>query len=108
KILEKMVLDESLEANVKAAQVKLDAEKKEVDKEKAVVAKRTAEYQARLDEDKKRRAEIAAKVGERALSEYTRLSRKPPAIAEIRNGSCGGCRVLLRPQALNEARLNSE
>jgi predicted nucleic acid-binding Zn-ribbon protein len=79
KILDMMVLDEELEAAVKRAQAKLDAEKKEVEKEKAAVQRRTADDEAELTRNKTTRQEIAGKITEKALAEYTRLSRKPPA-----------------------------
>jgi predicted nucleic acid-binding Zn-ribbon protein len=92
---------------VKAAQGRLDAEKVEVDKEKAVVQKRGADYQTTLKNFQEKRKEVAAKINEKTLSEYTRLSRKPPAIAMVRNGTCQACRFMLRPQALNEVRFNN-
>jgi predicted nucleic acid-binding Zn-ribbon protein len=107
KIIEKMVLDEELEGAVKKAQVALDTEKVTVDKEKAVVSEHTRQNQAGVDAKQKQRAEIVSKISELSYSEYTRLSRKPPAIAEIRNNACMGCRVRLRPQAINELRSNS-
>ena len=107
KILEKMVLDEELEGAVKKAQAALDTEKVTVEKEKAVVNTRTRKDQAELARKKQHRHEIVAKVSELSYSEYTRLSRKPPAVAEIRNNACMGCRVRLRPQAINELRSNS-
>ena len=108
KILEKMVLDEGLEKAVKTAQSKLETEKKVVEKEKAVAAHRTAEDESALAAHKKHRAEIVAQISEKSYSEYTRLSRKPPAVAEVREGACSGCRVRLRPQALNEVRFNRD
>jgi predicted nucleic acid-binding Zn-ribbon protein len=107
KIIEKMVLDESLEGAVKKAQAALDAEKAAVDKEKAIVSERTRKDEAEVAAKKEQRAEIVSKISELSYSEYTRLSRKPPAVAEIRNNACMGCRVRLRPQAVNELRSNS-
>jgi predicted nucleic acid-binding Zn-ribbon protein len=107
KIIEKMVLDEELESAVKKAQAALDTEKVTVDKEKAVVSERTRQDEAEVATKQKQRAEIVAKISELSYSEYTRLSRRPPAIAEIRNNACMGCRVRLRPQAINELRSNS-
>jgi predicted nucleic acid-binding Zn-ribbon protein len=107
KIIEKMVHDEALEGAVKKAQAALDAEKSEVEKEKAVISERTRKDEAEVAAKQKRRAEIVSQISELSYSEYTRLSRKPPAIAEIRNNACMGCRVRLRPQAINELRSNS-
>jgi predicted nucleic acid-binding Zn-ribbon protein len=107
KILEKMVLDEGLEGAVKKAQAALDTEQAAVEKEKVVVNERTRRDQAALTEKRQQRQGIVAQITELSYSEYTRLSRKPPAIAEIRNGACMGCRVRLRPQAINELLSNS-
>jgi uncharacterized protein len=107
KIIEKMVHDEVLESAVKKAQAALDTEKVSVDKEKAVVNERTRKDEAEVAREQKQRAEIVSKISELSYSEYTRLSRKPPAVAEIRNNACMGCRVRLRPQAINELRSNS-
>lgn len=107
KILEKMVLDEQLEGAVKKAQAALEAEKVEVEKEKAVINARTRKDEAELAEKNKHRQKVVAQISELSYSEYTRLSRKPPAVAEIRNGACSGCRVRLRPQAMNEIRGNN-
>ena len=107
KILEKMVFDEDLELAVKKAQQRLEVEKAEVEKEKAVATRQTAEDEAELAREKQRRAEIAGQVSEKSMAEYTRLMRKPPAVALVQNGSCQGCRVMLRPQAMNEVRLNA-
>lgn len=108
KILEKMVLDEGLEKAVKAAQSKLDAEKTVVEKEKAEAAVRGKLDQETMAELKQTRTGIVSKITEKSYVEYTRLSRKPPAIAEVREGTCGGCRVRLRHQALNEIRFNRD
>jgi predicted nucleic acid-binding Zn-ribbon protein len=108
KILEKMVLDEGLDKAVKTAQSKLEAEKKIVEKEKAEAAKRSAEDQATMAGHKAHRLEVVAQISEKSYSEYTRLSRKPPAIGEVRDGACSGCRVRLRPQAMNEVRFNRD
>jgi predicted nucleic acid-binding Zn-ribbon protein len=107
KIIEKRVLDEGLESAVKKAQAALDTEKVGVEKEKSVISARTRQDEAVLSAKQQERAEIVSKISELSYSEYTRLSRKPPAIAEIRNNACMGCRVRLRPQAINELRSNS-
>jgi uncharacterized protein len=107
KIIEKMVLDDELEGAVKKAQAALDAEKVGVEKEKASINARTAKDQAELADKKQQREAIVPQISELSYSEYTRLSRRPPAIAEIRSGACSGCRVRLRPQAMNEIRSNS-
>ena len=41
-----------------------------------------------------------------ALYERIRTYRASPAVAEVRDGLCTACNVLLRPQAYNELRRN--
>lgn len=107
KILEKMVLDEELDTAVKKAQARLAEEKLEVEKEKAVAAGRTREDETALARHQEHRKELVSQLSEKSYSEYTRLSRRPPSIAEVREGACQACRVRLRPQALNEMRFNN-
>ncbi len=109
-ILEKMVLDEELEAAVKKAQAKLATEKVVVEKEKAEATARTREDEKEVAERKSHRGELQAKVSESSYRLYTYLmqARKGLAITEATNSSCGGCHVLLRPQAYNEVKMNDK
>ena len=109
-ILEKMVLDEELEGAVKKAQARLAAEKVQVEKEKAEAAARTKEDEQELAEVQKRRSEIQAQVSPESYGSYTRLmqTRKGMAVAEVREGACRACGVMLRPQYFNEVKINDK
>ncbi|MGH7973118.1 MAG: zinc ribbon domain-containing protein, partial [Limisphaerales bacterium] len=52
------------------------------------------------------RQELAAKLGDSILShyEFVRKGRGGLALAEVRNGKCMGCNVLLRPQLYYDVR----
>src|SRR5258706_6517445 len=106
KILETMVSDDDLVGAVKKAETALAEEQKAVDQEKAEVKKRTGADQEQLDQRKKARAEIQGRLGADAYAKYQLIpDRKKWAVAEARDGSCCGCRVLLRPQLYNEVKM---
>jgi len=108
KILETMVSDDQLVGAVKTAETALAAEQKTVEQEKAEVKKRTGVDQAQLDERKKVRADIQSRLGADAYGQYQWIrERKKWAVAEARDGSCCGCRVLLRPQLYNEVKMQN-
>jgi uncharacterized protein len=102
--LELMTESESLEKNVKAADVALAAEKKEVDAEKKVAHERTAAHQKVLDSLKQERAAIVSQMTPKVASEYERIrkGRAGVAIAEAVDGRCSKCNILLRPQFVQE------
>lgn len=109
-ILEKMVLDDELEAAVKKAQARLTAEKIAVEKEKVEATARTRDDEKEMARRQSRRDELHAQVTPGVYRQYAYLmqGRKGMAIVEAAGGSCGGCHVMLRPQAYNEVKLNDQ
>ncbi len=107
-ILEKMVLDDDLEAAVKRAQARLEEEKVKVEKEKAEATAQTRADEEEMAGLKQHRQELQAQVSPEVYGEYAHLMqiRKGTAVAEVRDGSCSVCRVLLRPQVFNEVKTN--
>jgi predicted nucleic acid-binding Zn-ribbon protein len=111
RILELMEEAESLEKNVKAAEVALAEEKK-------VVGERKAEAKARTDADRVQLAECEAERGRLAsslppalLTSYERLRAKFKdglAIAEAAEGRCTACNLTLRPQFYAELKASAE
>jgi predicted nucleic acid-binding Zn-ribbon protein len=95
---------EPLEKNVKAAELDLGKEKKQVDGEKAEARERTAVDQKEIDALKAERAGIVPQMTPRVFSEYERIrkGRAGVAIAEAVNGRCSKCHITLRPQFLQE------
>lgn len=109
KILETMVSDEDLEGAVKKAEAALATEKKAVEKEKGEITAQTKVDESQLEERKKHRAKLQSALNKDLYGKYQFIrERKKVAIAEARDGSCTGCRVLLRPQLYNEVRAKDE
>ncbi len=106
--LELMTEFDSLEKNVKAADVALAAEKKEVDAEKKVAQDRTAADRKEIEGLMQERKGIVAGMTPKIASEYERIrkGRNGVAIAEAVNGRCSKCNIALRPQFLQELKRN--
>ena len=106
RILEKMIESEELQKLVKEAAGRLDSEKTRVAQEKArLEAEATAGKQER-EGLMRERQELAAKLDGDVLVHYERVrkGRGGMALAEVRNGKCMGCNVLLRPQLYYDVR----
>jgi uncharacterized protein len=109
RILVLMSDSEPLEKNVKAAELALAAEKKEVDAEKKQAHERTAADQQEIAKLKAERGTILAAMTPKVASEYERIrkGRAGVAIAEAVNGRCSKCNIMLRPQFLQELKLGN-
>ena len=106
RILEKMIESEELQKLVKEAEGRLESEKKRVADaiaELEAAAKASTEERAHSVND---RQELAAKLSDDVLShyEFVRKGRGGLALAEVRDGKCMGCNVLLRPQLYYDVR----
>jgi uncharacterized protein len=111
RILELMLAAEPLEINVKKAETALAEEKKAVEKQKAEARARTADDEAALKRALGEREDAAKQVSAPVLSTYERLRVKHKdgvAIAEVVEGQCASCHMLLRPQLLVEVRAGAE
>jgi uncharacterized protein len=106
RILELMTESEPLDVNVKKAEVSLKEEKGTVEAEKKSARERTAADQAQIKELLGERAEASAKLPAPTLSTYERIRKKwnGLAIAEVTNGRCAACQIMLRPQHLQDLR----
>lgn len=107
-ILEKMIEAEQLEKQIRDAASRLDSEKARVAGEvKELQALRQTDVEER-DQFQARRRNDEATISPQVLEHYERIRkmRRGVAIAEIREGYCAACHVLLRPQLFNEARSN--
>ncbi len=105
-ILEKMMEAEQLEKLVKDAASRLDGEKARV---AAEIHRLESERQTDIQERESvqcRRAELSRALSEGVRETYERVrsGRRGVAVAEVRDGYCTKCNVLLRPQAYNEVR----
>jgi predicted nucleic acid-binding Zn-ribbon protein len=100
RILDRMSESEPLEKNVKAAEVSLAEEKKQVEAEKDHARKRTAEDEAALKRASEERKQVAASVDAQVLTLYERVRKKwgSVAVAEGTSGRCTACHMAFRPQ----------
>jgi predicted nucleic acid-binding Zn-ribbon protein len=109
KILELMVLLESEEKALKAAEVQLKTEAVEVEKEKAEARTRTAEDEKLLSEFAAKRSELRTGVTDSPLAHYDRVLRaRKSVVVEARGQKCMACFVLIRPQTWEEIRTNEQ
>jgi uncharacterized protein len=106
RILELMAESEPLEKNVKAAEVALKEEKAQVDAEKGLARERTAVDQKAASELQTERASIAKEVTPATYSQYERVrkGRKGIAVAEVIDGRCTVCHMVLRPQYFQDVK----
>ena len=99
---------ETLEKNVKAAEISLQQEKKAVESEKARAKTCTAADQAELKKAEEERAKAAAGMTPQVLATYDRLRTRyfkdGDVIGEARDGMCQGCMMAMRPQLFQEVR----
>jgi len=104
RILELMTESDPLEKAVKAAEAALTAEKKQVDEEKAKALARTAVDRKEIDTLTQERKKLLAEMDPKIAAEYERIrkGRAGVAIAEVVQGRCSKCNMLLRPQFLQE------
>jgi len=104
RILELMGESEPLDKNVKAAEAALKAEKAQVGAEKAQARERTAVDQKAQGELQTERGSIASSITPATYKNYERVrkGRKGIAIAEVVDGRCTACYIVLRPQHLQD------
>ncbi len=105
RILELMAESEPLDKAVKAAEAAMASEKKQVDEEKAKAQERTAVDRREIEGLRQERTKILAEMDDpKIASEYERIrkGRAGVAIAEVVQGRCSKCNMLLRPQFLQE------
>ena len=107
RILELMTESEPLEVNVKKAQVALGAEKSQVETEKVRARERTEKDRAEMDRVRAERQQAAAKLPAATMSIYERIRKKwgrGVVVAEVVNGRCTACQIVLRPQYVQDLR----
>lgn len=109
RILDLMAESETLDQAVKAAEVALAAEKKQVEGEKKQAQERTAADQREIASLMADRAKVVAEMTPNIASEYERIrkGRAGVAIAEAVNGRCAKCNIQLRQQFMQELKLGN-
>lgn len=106
-ILGLMEMQERLGVEVREADARFKARETQARDDEAVVRKKLAELEEELAIARAERASRARELPPRLLGDYERIyrARAGVAVAPVINGSiCGGCRMSIRPQALQELR----
>jgi uncharacterized protein len=100
RILELMTESEPLEKNVKAAEVALKAEKTQVEAEKTQARERTAVDEKAAAELQVERSAIVKDIKPAVYQNYERVrkGRRGVALAEVVDGRCTACHIVLRLQ----------
>ncbi len=100
RILDLMTESEPLEKNVKTAEVALKAEKSHVETEKNQARERTAADQKAAAELQIERASIITGIKPAVYTNYERVrkGRRGLALAEVVDGRCTACHIVLRLQ----------
>ena len=109
-ILEHMLEADDLAANVEAAERAMQAERAEIDRERATLDTERAEMERRLSGTSDERAKLTEHIGAaaRQLFETVARQRRGIAVVEARDGHCTVCHVRLRPQMFNQILRNTE
>lgn len=106
RIIVLMEQSEPLDKAVKAAEVSLKSEEKDVESEKIVARDRTGLLQKESGELKVERKGIAEQMTPKLYTEYERVRKKTKntPIADATDGRCGACQISLRPQFFQDLR----
>jgi len=106
RILDRMSEAETLEKNLKAAELALGREKQQVEAEKEQARQRTAEDQRTLDELQKQRQQTVTALSPDVYAAYERIrkKRKGLAVAEAADGRCLACNLALRVQFFQDVK----
>ena len=106
RILQLMGESEPLDQAVKAAEAGLKVEKTQVETEKAQARERTVVDRKAAGELEVERAAVAHEVTPKHLTLYERVrkGRRGIAIAEVIEGRCGTCNIVLRPQYFQDVK----
>ena len=106
KILDLMENSESLDKNVKNAEVHLKEEQQQVEQQKASARDRTAVNQKELQAKRGDRSSIVEQMSKSFYTEYERVRKKTKnsPIADATDGRCSACQISLRPQFFQDLR----
>jgi hypothetical protein len=105
-ILALMEMQERLATEVREAETRLKTRQEQGGQDESVVRQRLAAVEAELTGLRGERATLAREVPPSLLADYERIlkARGGLAITPLTAGVCGGCRVTIRPQAIQELR----
>ena len=106
-ILSLMELQERLGIDIRDAEARLGTREAEARQEEAIVRQKLAGVENELDIVRAERASRARDVAHPLLSDYEKILRGCGGLAVVpvtTTAVCGGCRMAIRPQALQELR----
>jgi hypothetical protein len=108
RILDGMESAEAINAEVKAAEAGLEAERVAVDEEKRTLQGQATVLEAQLATAQAGRQALVKQIGAEALALFEHVARRRAGVvvAEARDGHCTECQMRLRPQHFNEIRRN--
>lgn len=109
-ILTAMIEAETLEKKLREAEQALEVERSRAQREIVEARQKKLEDEEKLEAAQQQRAATQSQLSPETFQLYERVARlrKGWAVAPVQNGTCGGCHVLLRPQAYNEVRTNQQ
>lgn len=110
RILDLMGESEPLEVNVKKAEAALKEEKQNVEEEKGRARQATSQDEKELADLKSEREKLVKELPPAVYREYERIRKKwhGSAVAEVVEGRCTACQIVLRPQFLQDLKLGEE
>ena len=105
-VLERMEEAENLTRDLKSAEAELKAQQGAVAAERAALDTEATTLQKRVDETTASRGSVSGQLSPDALRmfEHVARQRRGLAVAEARDGTCSVCHVRMRPQIYNEVR----
>jgi hypothetical protein len=106
-ILALMERQEGLTAEIREAEARLRAREEQARRDEAVIRDRLAAVEQELAGARGDRAAVAGRLPRPLLTDYERILRARGGLAVVpvsAAGICGGCRVAIRPQAVQEVR----
>ena len=110
-ILSLMEMQEKLSVEVREAEARFKSREEQARQDEAVVRKKLAVVQQDLDVLRAERDSRARELPKGLLGDYDRIlkARGGVAVANVSSAAvCGGCRVTIRPQAIQELRVATE
>ncbi|HUF93286.1 MAG TPA: C4-type zinc ribbon domain-containing protein [Candidatus Limnocylindria bacterium] len=110
-ILGLMEMQEKLGVEVREAETRFKSREEQARQDEAVVRKKLAVVQQDLDVLRVERESHARELPKGLLADYDRIlkARGGVAVANVSTAAvCGGCRVTIRPQAIQELRVATE
>lgn len=106
-ILALMERQESLAAEIREAEARLRAREEQARRDEALVRERLGAVERELEAVRGQRAALSRELPRPVLTDYERIlrARGGLAVAPVSSSAiCGGCRVAIRPQAVQEIR----